>query len=119
MPKITEHDYYNFTPSESLVLEVLTARYRLGELSWTFDSSANRALKALEEKKLVTWKSASVEGASLVWFTDLGKAVCLSRKYSSHAGNEVVNKARKQINKISKNAKKIRKRIEASLPKED
>ncbi len=59
-----------FTPTQELVLEVLVARYRLGEPCWTFTSRVMHAVESLENRGFVTWKSASVENAILVWPTD-------------------------------------------------
>jgi len=57
------------TPTEELILEVLTARIRLGETCWTFDSKFTRQARALEGLGLVTWKSGIVEKTILVWPT--------------------------------------------------
>jgi hypothetical protein len=43
----------SFSPTEDLILDVLIARYRLGETTWTFDSRLAQAIYRLEEKKLV------------------------------------------------------------------
>lgn len=42
-----------FTPSEELVMEVLIARWRLGERLWTFSSRQKRAIQSLAAKGYV------------------------------------------------------------------
>lgn len=62
------------TPTEYLVMEVLAARYRLGEDVWTFPSETVRAAKNLEAKGFVGWKSGVCENTLQLWLTDGGKA---------------------------------------------
>lgn len=108
--KSLDFNSYRFMPTEELVLEVLTARYRLGEKSWTFNSNTSKALKKLEDKNLITWKNASDGESFLVFFTPLGKALMLSSKYYN-PNNPVLKAAKKQINKIYKDAKSVRKNL--------
>lgn len=44
---------FKFTPTESLIIDVLVARFRLGTTLWTFDSHVKPTLRRLEEKGLV------------------------------------------------------------------
>lgn len=60
----------DFTPTESLILEVLVARYRLGDTLWTFDSRNAPALRKLEEKKLVHLVSGVTENTIRAWLSD-------------------------------------------------
>lgn len=57
------------TPTEELVLEVLTARVRLGEQLWTYSTRFTPAVRSLEEAGWVGWKSGIVENTILVWPT--------------------------------------------------
>ena len=75
-------DIAPYTPTEYLVMEVLAARYRLGESCWTFPSRVRPALRALQERGFLEWKSGSVERTSLVWLTQAGQeAWRLDRPY--------------------------------------
>lgn len=66
---------------QELIVEVLIARCRLGELLWPFPSSAGKSLKALADKGIIEYKSAPVEKHYNVWFTDAGKKRYLSFDY--------------------------------------
>lgn len=107
MPQKVYSDY-NFTPTEMLVLETLTARYRLGENVWTFTSKVNKTLGSLETKGVVNWKSAPVENHSLAWFTSEGKALMLRNSYAPREGWGSLKKHNK---KLRKEAKTISKRL--------
>jgi hypothetical protein len=41
------------TPTENLILELLIARFRLGEKLWTFDSSVSKQVDSLSRKGYV------------------------------------------------------------------
>ena len=109
---LTDYNSYSFTPTEELVLEVLAARYRLGEICWTFSSRQNAALDKLAVKKLIHWKHGVVENSSLVFLTDTGKAVMLARKYRSHEGNDVTKQAKKALKEIQKEAASLKEKIQ-------
>jgi hypothetical protein len=109
---LTEYDSYSFTPTEELILETLAARYRLGELVWTFSSRHNAALDKLAAKKLIHWKHGVVDHSSLVFFTDTGKAVMLANRYRSHKGNDVTKQAKKAMKKIYKEAAHLKENIQ-------
>lgn len=49
------------TPTETLILEVLTARYRMGEKLWTFDSNVKHSVETLSGKGWVIAMSGQVE----------------------------------------------------------
>lgn len=108
--KKLNYSSYDFTPTEELILEVLTARYRLGEKSWTFKSNVNKALTKLENKQLIFWKTAGDGNTSLAFFTPLGKALMLSTKYYN-PNNPVLKSAKKPMKKIYQDAKSIRKNL--------
>lgn len=67
--------------TQELIVEVLIARYRLGELLWPFPTRAGRSLRALTDKGIIGYQSASTEGSYNVWFTDEGKKRYLSFNY--------------------------------------
>jgi hypothetical protein len=71
----------SYTPTEDLFMETLSARVRLGEPCWTFDTRHTRTAKSLEAKGLIRWKSGIVEKTILVWITELGKKEWLSFDY--------------------------------------
>lgn len=69
------------TPSEDLVLEVLAARYRLGENAWTFKTRHGKALSGLVSKGLVWTKPGVIHQTLLAALTDEGRAAVLSPTY--------------------------------------
>lgn len=69
------------TPTEYLMMEVMTARYRLGEWYWSFPSSLRPAARRLEARNLASWKGGILEKTILVSISDLGKDVFLSDTY--------------------------------------
>lgn len=72
-----------FTLTEELVLEVMTARSRLGEHLWTFPSRATKPLRSLEDKGLVQVMHGVVENSVRASFTEKGKKRFLARDYQS------------------------------------
>ena len=77
----TESGEISLPLTQELIVEVLIARYRLGELLWPFPTSAGKSLKALTDKGLIGYQSASTEGSYNVWFTAEGKKRYLSFNY--------------------------------------
>ncbi len=75
---VTDIDVDGLPASQYLLLEVLAARYRLGEYAWTFPTSARPALRKLAERGLVEWKAGSRHKTVLAWLTDSGRAASLS-----------------------------------------
>jgi len=61
----------DLTPLEALMMEVLIARWRLGEPYWTFPKSTRNIAQRLADKRLVSWQSGVAEGTIHV---TLGKA---------------------------------------------
>lgn len=72
-----------FTPMEHLVIEVLIARHRLGELLWTFDKSAKRCIENLAAKGWVDSMNGIVENSVRARLTSKGRARWLSYPYNS------------------------------------
>lgn len=68
--------------AQELVMEVLAARYRLGERVWTFDNKQARTLKALEVKGYLSYKHGSVQGTRLAWMTTEGRAAAMDSNYT-------------------------------------
>lgn len=87
--------------SQELIMEVLGARYRLGEHMWPFPNRAKRALDALASLGLLNHKSGIVERTRNAWLTDLGRASVLSadyvpavrRRVAPHAAMELAGQA--------------------------
>jgi hypothetical protein len=65
-----------------MVLDVLAARWRLGEHAWTFPAKLRPALRALEDRHLVWWKVGVEEGTCLAVLTEKGRALVLLESYS-------------------------------------
>lgn len=74
-------DEHRRTPTESLVLEVLAARYRTGETYWTFDTNVGPALRRLERAGLIHSLGSGPPGTERVRLTDAGKQVALLDSY--------------------------------------
>lgn len=72
--------------TQSLVLEVLAARCRLGEQVWPFPNRAKQALDALARVGLVGHQGGIVEGTRNAWLTDKGRTAVLSDTYMPPAG---------------------------------
>ncbi|MEU0078443.1 hypothetical protein ABZY58_11150 [Micromonospora tulbaghiae] len=72
----------NLPPTQYLMLEVLAARYRLGEQSWSFPKNQRHIAEQLARTGLVSWKSSPAPETILVWFTDAGKKLMLDRPYT-------------------------------------
>jgi hypothetical protein len=95
----------DFTPTEHLLLELLAARRRLGHATWSVQARNNASLARLEEKKLVNFKSAPVEGYSLAWLTDQGVAFMFSHKYEAPIGGKKFKKHQKDLRKQARAVK--------------
>lgn len=115
MTDLTKLKNHHLTPTEYLILETLTARVRLGENVWTYPSAVNKQLDSLEKKGLINWKSAPIENHSLAWFTPLGKATLLSKKYY---GKNLKNFKEHQKN-LKKQAKQAKQNYYASINLDD
>jgi hypothetical protein len=61
------------TPTEWLVMEVLAARFRLGETTWHFPNTLKPTLKRLAERDWIAYKAAVVEGHQQAWLRTDGK----------------------------------------------
>lgn len=61
-------------PTQYLAMEVLAARWRLGEPTWTFPGHCRPTLRALADKNWVGHKSGVAQGTELAWLTDEGIA---------------------------------------------
>lgn len=70
-------------PTQSLVLEVLAARYRLGEGAWTFSTRHRPALEGLAARGLLGWKHGVIERSCLAWLTAEGRSATLSAAYKA------------------------------------
>lgn len=77
--------YEDLPPTQSLVMEVLTARARMGEFYWTLSTRHQPALRGLERLGLVGWKSGVVERTCLAWLTEPGRVTALSYAYRTPA----------------------------------
>lgn len=69
------------TPTEDLCMEVLTARHRLGENIWTFDSRHKPALKKLESRGLVNVIHGMVERSIRASLTEAGIKEYMDENY--------------------------------------
>jgi len=75
-------DPQSFTPTQDLILDVLGARYRLGENLWTFDSNLRKQAEQLAARGLVFTTHGIIEHTIRAGLTEAGKAATLSPDYS-------------------------------------
>lgn len=90
------------TPTEDLCLEVLIARYRLGEPCWTFESRHKPALHKLQSRGLVTVMHGIVENTCRASLTEEGKKEYLSGSYEAPVIKELKKKLKKKKRKKKK-----------------
>ena len=64
------------TPTEYLILDVMVARYRLGDNSWTFPTRFRPAMKFLAARGYLRFKSGVVMHTLHAWLTDEGARFC-------------------------------------------
>jgi hypothetical protein len=70
-------------PTQYLVMEVLAARYRTGEVLWTFPSNLRPAMVLLARLGLIGWKSG-VEALTIrAWLTDHGREHSLKDDFAT------------------------------------
>lgn len=80
-------------PTQYLVMEVLAARRRTGEITWTFPSRITPALRALEAIGAVWWKAGVAQGTCVAGLTDRGQRSALSPTYVTPVGGALVKQA--------------------------
>jgi hypothetical protein len=69
------------TPTQDLLLGVLAARYRCGELLWTFESRHKKTIRELAQLGLVMEASGVTENTVRAALTDAGRAIYLIDTY--------------------------------------
>jgi hypothetical protein len=75
-----------FTPTQELFLEVLVARWRLGDRMYTFGPRLKKTARELQALGLVSFKSGTAgEGTILAWLTDEGELSQIKPDYMSSA----------------------------------
>lgn len=80
---MTAVDVDKLPPTQQLILEILTARARLGEPSWPFADRLGPAIAALKRLGLVENLGSVVNGHTRVEFTDAGRDRMLGSGYVS------------------------------------
>lgn len=68
-------------PTQYLILEVLAARYRTGEVAWTFPARFRSHVEQLADIGLIGWKSGVVPRTVLAWLTEVGRKSATSDTY--------------------------------------
>ena len=79
----TTDESVKLTPTEYLIVEVLAARWRLGEASWPFPKRLRFALRKLRGRGMIWFKSDIVQGQLRVGLTEIGRDVSLIDEYIS------------------------------------
>lgn len=72
-------------PTQYLIMEVLAARHRTGEHTWTFPTRLRPHLRHLATAGLIDWKAGTVHGTALAWLTDTGRSQALGADYTPPA----------------------------------
>lgn len=84
------------TPMQELAMEVLSARHRLGESFWTFESRFRATLRALEDGGLVHIIDGHVAGPVEARLSAAGRLIYVSTNYQSPADHLREKLAEKQ-----------------------
>lgn len=93
---------HELTPSEDLMMEVLAARYRLGEQIWTFLNYTKPTARKLEARGLVSIYSGQVEYTYRVGLSAEGiKAWHLDRPYVSPAAKTLVKPVAQRLRELA------------------
>lgn len=71
----------DLTPTEALVMEVLAARFRLGETSWPMPDRVKPALKGLAAKGLLSFQSDIMPRYQRATMTEEGKKIFMRPGY--------------------------------------
>ena len=85
MPDAEMSTYDDLPPAQSLLMEVLTGRARMGEFYWTFSTRHRLVLRALERRGLAAWKEGVEPRTCIAWLTEPGRAVALGYAYRTPA----------------------------------
>lgn len=76
-------------PTQYLILEVLAARHRLGETTWSFPTSLERPLLALQSAGLVDTFGSTRPKTVRARLTDAGRAAALLDGYETPVDKEM------------------------------
>ncbi len=74
-------DPANLTPTAELILDVLAARWRLGETSWRFPARLQADIRALEHLGAATGQAGKRDGTVTVSLTDAGRDHVINPQY--------------------------------------
>jgi hypothetical protein len=76
-----ETDSWDLPLTQALILEVLAARYRGGDLTWPFPSRSRRSLQALQDRGLISFGQGPQPHSLGAWLTSKGRALALLPGY--------------------------------------
>jgi hypothetical protein len=76
-------------PTQYLVMEVLSARARLGETCWPFPDRLRPALTALADLGLLRWQPGNVPHTCRTFLTDAGRRAALDDAYQPPADRKI------------------------------
>lgn len=85
-----------FTPTEDLILDVLAARYRTGEIIWNFSTRLTKALNSLQARGLIWQMDGNVPSIVRASLTARGVALLDGSDYQSPIEEEL-QETRKQL----------------------
>lgn len=83
--EVSEAVWQSLPVTQQLLLEVLSARHRLGEQLWTFETNARSICKKLEQAGLIWTMHGATEHTIRAGLTDAGVFMMHSPSYRSPA----------------------------------
>lgn len=75
----------DLTPTQAMIAEVLTVRWRLGEEAWPFPAACRKALVPLAQRGLVTFERGFSPRTLQVRMTEAGREEWLEAGYTAPA----------------------------------
>lgn len=75
------------TPTQDLIMDLLVARYRLGESLWTLDSRVQKQAEALEAIGYIETMHGVVENTIRASLTEDGRKAYMSDSYTPPGGS--------------------------------
>jgi hypothetical protein len=87
---VTVVDVDSLPPTQYLILDVLAARWRTGEVLWTFPSKIRHHVEAVSRLGLVWWKSGIEPKTLQVGLTEAGRKATLLDTYNPPNGDEIL-----------------------------
>lgn len=95
---MSDLNLHDLTPTEELILEVLTARLRLGEKLWTFSSRHNVAMRKLRLRGIIRTMNGVTENTIRAYLTN--EYAALLQDYSSPIYKKCANEIADDLDEL-------------------